>query len=255
MSIVEAAKKLREKPKYGWNEFFEENWGLIEQVQRVIDRKGGDFYPYPEDVFRTYRVVRPSDVKVIVLGQDPYHSTNDMGEPTAMGLSFSVRDGSRIPPSLRNIFKVVRKNIGENSTCDETGNLTPWAKQGVFLLNSCLTVKPGAAGSHGNIWDGFVKRTIAYINKRAVFVAHDDQEGSESESDEESTAPLTTQDRSPIAMLWGRHAQSYKSECAGHVFMTSHPSPYSAGQGFMDCDHFKRVNEILKRRGDKTINW
>jgi uracil-DNA glycosylase len=263
MSILRAAKKLRDNESYGWSSFFEENWDLLEQVQTVIDRKGGDFYPRANEVFNAYKRTRPEDVVVVLIGQDPYHSTNKHDEPTAMGLSFSVRDGSKIAPSLKNIFKVIKKNTGEESICADTGDLTPWAEQGIFLLNACLTVKPGISASHGNIWDGFVKRTLAYIFKVAVFVPineleeSDDEEGSESEEEEKPAVAKKEDKRDflPITLLWGRHAQDYKNACNGHILMTTHPSPYSAAGGFNDCDHFTKVNRLLKSRGGRPINW
>ena len=155
---------------------------------------------------------------------------------------------------------MIKQNTGEDSQCAEDGDLTPWVDQGIFLLNSCLTVKPGEPASHENIWLGFIQRTIAYIFKLSVFTPIDDPDSDSDGSDEEQDVKIvkTTVDKRdslPIALLWGRHAQEFASVCAGHVLTTSHPSPLGARHGFLDCDHFKKTNILLKKRGDKPIEW
>lgn len=244
MSVLEEAKKLL-NPKYEWDSFFKDNWSLLEKVESVIQKKESIFYPNPEDVFKIYRRLKPDQIKVVILGQDPYHNLNDEEEPVAMGFAFSIRkcENPKINPSLRNIFKVIEKTTGTPSKCIN-GDLTPWVKQGVFLLNSCLTVSPNTPGSHGKIWDGFIKRTLSFIHKNSLSTFDDEDSDAESQDNK---------DLLPISLLWGRHAQEYKSECTGHVLMTSHPSPFSASNGFLDCDHFNQVNKILKKRGEIII--
>ncbi len=260
--ILLAAEKLRDDPKYGWQSFFKENFHLIEKIQEVVNRSDGTFYPKRSEIFAIYKKIRPENIRVVILGQDPYHSQTESGQPTAMGLAFSVRSGSKIAPSLRNIFKVIKQNTGKESQCSETGDLTPWAEQGIFLLNACLTVKPGEAGSHGDIWTGFIKRTLAYIFRVAVFTPIKDID-SDTESVEEDgeqqeeidVSLMEKKDLLPIALLWGAKAQAFASLCGGHILMTTHPSPMSARNGFMTCDHFSRTNQLSKARGDKPIQW
>ena len=265
MSIFEDLlddKGQRKYPKT-WEKLFEDNWHLLEKVQKYIDSTSETFYPKPKEIFKAFKITPVDSIKVIILAQDPYHTTNDDGTPVAMGLAFSVRKGSPIAKSLNNIFKVVAKNIGENSQCVKTGDLTPWAKQGIFLLNACLTVTPGNAGSHGNIWYGFIKRTLEFIFKHTVDLPIDlkklDISSDEDEENEEDTESVdkkeNEKDKYPIALLWGAKAQEYETFCRGVVMKTSHPSPFSAARGFMDCKHFKDVNKLLKMKGMKQIEW
>ena len=257
MSIIKAGQHIINHPEYGWASFFEENFELIVKIQEVIDRKEGDFYPKPKEVFKIFKKIRPENVKVLILGQDPYPQCNKHGEPIAMGYSFSVRPDSRIPPSLKNIFKVIKQNIGEESQCEEDGDLTPWVEQNIFMLNSCLTVKPGEPASHGNIWLGFIQRTIAHIFKLSVFTPIDEVDSDDSDEEVEVKIVQSNDKRDtlPITLLWGRAAQDFANSCSGHILLTSHPSPLGARHGFLDCDHFKKVNILLKKRGDKEIIW
>jgi len=242
----------------GWESFFEENISLIEQVDNVINKKGWEITPEPEAVFKVYELIRPENIKVIIMGMDPYYNG------TAMGLAFSVSENAKkIPPSLQNIFKVIKKNTNKDSICYKTGNLVPWANQGVFLLNASLTATLGKSGGCGRIWDGFIKRTLEYIFKQKYDInplidsdSEDEEEDEEIEKKTKQQINLETEMYSkPVTLLWGRNAQIYEKYCNGVVLMSSHPSPLSFTQGFSECNHFNDTNIILRKSGRKEINW
>lgn len=266
MSIFDGITNKHGERKYpsGWEKLFEENWHLLEKVDNVIKKMGTEFYPLPKEVFKAYKTIRPDEINVIILGQDPYHTTNDDDEPVAMGLAFSVRERSPIAPSLKNIFKVIENNTGKESQCKKTGNLTPWVEQGVFLLNTCLTVTPGTAGSHKNIWNGFILRTLDFIFQQKYDVPLDEtdltdeesEDGEENEYDNDKERKKEEDKmKYPIALLWGKKAHEYEKNCKGIVLKTSHPSPFSFHKGFSECDHFSMTNKILKSKKKKNIIW
>ncbi len=181
--------------------------------------------PASEDIFAAFHLCPLKKVKVVIIGQDPYH-----GEGQAHGLSFSVRPGVAQPPSLRNIVKLAIKDAGIPETT--SGDLTAWAKQGVLLLNSVLTVRRNDAASHsGEGWEEFTDAVIAAINRQKHGVVY---------------------------MLWGKYAQEkgelldWSKNC---VLTAVHPSPLSAHRGFMDCAHFSKANEYLKLRKRRPIDW
>ena len=163
-------------------------------------------------------------LKVIILGQDPYHNPGE-----AMGLSFSVPDGVRIPPSLRNIFKEIESDLGIRMS--GSSNLEPWARQGVLLLNSILTVRAGAAASHRSLgWEYFTDAVIRCISERCEGI---------------------------VFLLWGRYARSKAvliDSSRHHVLEAAHPSPL-AGGAFFGCRHFSRTNELLIAEGRSPIDW
>jgi len=240
MSILDHAKPY----PVGWEPLFENNYHLLEHIQKVMEMQGTGFYPPPEDVFKAYRLCHPNKVKVFICGQDPYH-----GEDEANGLAFSVNPGTRIPPSLRNIFKVIKSTTGKDSICANNGDLTQWAKQGVFLLNASLTVPPDTPGGFKNIWDGWIQRTLSFLFKVAdnnAFqdIYEDDDDGSES-----------SKRFAPISLLWGRNAQKFKTYVSGPVLETSHPSPFSYARGFSESNHFNETNKILRARDIAPIIW
>ena len=181
-------------------------------------------YPKPENVFNSINRVKFNDVKVVIIGQDPYHEPNQ-----AHGLSFSVENGIELPPSLVNIFKEIKNEYGFQNT---NGNLLCWAKQGVLLLNSVLTVERGKANSHkGMGWEYLTQRIIDLLNKRSE--------------------PI-------VFMLWGASAQKVGAniDTSKHLVLKSvHPSPLSAYNGFFGCGHFKKANEFLKKCGKTEIDW
>ena len=182
-------------------------------------------YPAKENVFNALKYTSYSDVKVLLLGQDPYH-----GEGQAHGLAFSVQKGTDKPPSLKNMFKELKSDLGIDEPSH--GYLVDWAKQGVMLLNTVLTVRDGEANSHKKLgWTIFTDKIIEKLNEREDPV---------------------------IFMLWGRNAaEKLPLITNSHHFVLSaaHPSPLSASRGFLGCKHYSKVNEILNRIGKEPINW
>jgi len=182
-------------------------------------------YPPGKEIFHAFDSCPFDDVKVVILGQDPYH-----GAGQANGLCFSVNDGIRQPPSLQNIFKEIRNDL--EKPIPVSGNLDRWAKQGVLLLNSILTVRASSPASHQNKgWETFTDAVIKII------------------SDEKSHV---------VFLLWGAYAQK-KGEVIDRskhlVLMSAHPSPFSADRGFFGCKHFSKANDYLKSKGLKEIDW
>ncbi len=188
------------------------------------DKSKYKLFPAGSQIFEAFNLTPYDKVKVAILGQDPYH-----GAGQAHGLSFSVPDGVRPPPSLVNIFKELKTDIGME--IPKTGNLTPWAKQGVLLLNATLTVREGQAGSHQNKgWELF---TDAVIKK------------------------LSDEKTGLIFLLWGNYAKQKGAlidAAKHHVLNSPHPSPLARG-GFFGNKHFSKTNEILEKEGKKPIDW
>ena len=182
-------------------------------------------YPSKKEVFKAFRYTPYKNVKVVILGQDPYH-----GEGEAEGLSFSVKPGIKKPPSLINIFKELHDDLGVMEPQD--GSLVNWAKQGVLLLNAVLTVIKDQAASHKDIgWERFTDEVIKKINEK---------------------------DEPVVFILWGNYARSKKKFITNkkHLIIESaHPSPLSAYNGFFKSRPFSRTNEFLKKNNIKPINW
>lgn len=182
-------------------------------------------YPPKRDMFRALALTPYHAVKVVIIGQDPYHGTGQ-----AMGMSFSVRDGIPLPPSLRNIYQEIETTTGRKQP--QSGDLTRWAVQGVLLLNAVLTVRAGRAASHrGHGWERFTDRIIELLNNREE--------------------PI-------VFLLWGADARKKKLLITGPqhtVLEAAHPSPLSAHHGFFGCNHFNRANEILIKNGQTPIEW
>ena len=182
-------------------------------------------YPKSDDIFNALHLTPLSQVKVVILGQDPYHEPGQ-----AEGLSFSVPKGEKIPPSLLNIYKELQDELG--CYIPESGSLRKWAEQGVLLLNSLLTVRAHAAFSHqGKGWEYFTDALIEAVNK---------------------------EDRPIVYLLWGRAARDKKVMLnnSKHLILESaHPSPLSAHRGFMGNGHFKKTNEFLIANGVEPIGW
>lgn len=182
-------------------------------------------YPTKENIFNALKLTSYNDVKVVIIGQDPYHEPNQ-----AHGLAFSVLEGIKLPPSLKNIYKEIESDLGIKM--NNNGNLTSWAKQGVLLLNNVLTVKAHEANSHkGKGWE--------YVTDKIVEKLNDREEG-------------------VIFIFWGNNAKSKRKliNNPNHIVLTApHPSPLSAYHGFFGCGHFKKINEILKEKGMEEINW
>ena len=197
---------------------------LREFIKQDIDN-GKTIYPPPGRFFDALNKTSFGDIKVVILGQDPYH-----GEGQAHGLSFSVKEGKRVPPSLINIFKELKSDIGNE--IPSHGNLEAWAGQGVLLLNSILSVRAGEPASHsGKGWEIFTDRILQEISNKKENV---------------------------VFLLWGKYARSKKTliNADRHLILeASHPSPYSAHSGFFGTKHFSKANEFLKSKGIKEIDW
>jgi uracil-DNA glycosylase len=182
-------------------------------------------FPPGKLIFNAFDQCPFNQLKVVILGQDPYH-----GPGQAHGLCFSVNDGIKFPPSLRNIFKELNQDVGK--PIPETGNLTEWAKQGVLLINATLTVRAHEAGSHQK--KGWEQFTDAVIEK------------------------ISAEKENVVFLLWGNYAigKSKFIDQNKHLVLTSvHPSPLSASRGFFGNHHFSRTNEFLKEKGLEPINW
>lgn len=190
------------------------------------ERKNGRIiFPPASQFFAALDATPFEEVRVVILGQDPYH-----GIGQAHGLCFSVNDGVAFPPSLQNIFKELQSDI--SCTTPKSGNLTAWAKQGVLLLNATLSVRKDEPGSHQNKgWEIFTDQLIREISSRKEHV---------------------------VFILWGRFAQSKAPliNASKHLLLKApHPSPLSAYQGFFGCKHFSQTNAFLERNGMKGIDW
>ncbi|AXF75133.1 uracil-DNA glycosylase [Erwinia tracheiphila] len=187
---------------------------------------GKAIYPPQKDVFNAFRLTELGNVKVVILGQDPYH-----GHGQAHGLSFSVLPGVAVPPSLLNIYKELETDIPD-FVRPEHGFLESWALQGVLLLNSVLTVEKGQAHSHARFgWETFTDNVIAAINEHREGV---------------------------VFLLWGSHAQKKGAIIDRHrhyILQAPHPSPLSAHRGFFGCKHFSKTNQWLTQHGEENINW
>ncbi len=186
---------------------------------------GAVIYPPGSLMFHAFEKTPFDQVKVVILGQDPYH-----GPGQAHGLSFSVPDGVKPPPSLVNMYKELNKDIG--MPIPQSGNLTKWAEQGVLLLNAALTVRSNEPASHAKI--GWMDFTDAVIRK------------------------ISNEKEGVVFLLWGRFAQEKQvliDETKHHVLKAAHPSPFSADKGFFGCQHFSRTNEILSKQGLEPIDW
>ncbi|WP_242240708.1 uracil-DNA glycosylase [Bacillus cereus group sp. BfR-BA-01309] len=213
------------------------DWGslLAPEFEKEYYHKLADFlkeeysthvvYPELENIFSALEYTSYENTKVVILGQDPYH-----GPDQAHGLSFSVQPGIKTPPSLLNMYKELRDEYGYK--IPNNGYLVKWAKQGVLLLNTVLTVRQGEANSHkGKGWEHFTDRVIELLNERENPV---------------------------IFILWGRHAQAKKkliTNTKHHIIESVHPSPLSARRGFFGSKPYSKVNTILANMGEREIDW
>lgn len=185
----------------------------------------GTIYPKPQDVFRAFDLCPVSEVKVIIIGQDPYH-----GPKQANGLSFAVHEEVPLPPSLKNIFKEIEQDLDIKTKSN--GDLTRWAKQGVLLLNATLTVRAGMPGSHQQKgWEQFTDAAIKYVSEQKEHV---------------------------VFLLWGNYAKQKGLHIDRNkhlVLESAHPSPFSAYNGFFGCKHFSKANKYLKECGLSVVDW
>lgn len=214
-----------------WNDFIdnEKDKPYFSQLTEYIaarKTKGVTIYPQANDVFNAFKLTPLDKVKVVILGQDPYH-----GENQAHGLAFSVNHGVPVPPSLANIYKALAIDYPDYVKPSH-GNLSKWAEQGVMLLNAVLTVEAGDANSHaGKGWETFTDNALMQLNQQS--------------------SPV-------IFLLWGSYAQKKVKlidKTKHHVLTAPHPSPLSAYRGFFECGHFRKVNELLAQQGKLVIDW
>ena len=205
-------------------EFENEYFDKITTYLKTEKNNGKIIFPPGNLIFNAYNTLKPSEIKMVIIGQDPYHNPGE-----AMGLSFSVPKGIKVPPSLKNIYKELAKDVG--FVPPEHGDLTDWANQGVFLLNASLTVEKNLAGSHKNVgWHKFTDATISYLSSNM---------------------------NNLVFMLWGNFAKNKRVLIDSHqhlILESAHPSPL-AGNAFQGCRHFSKANSYLESYNKDPINW
>ncbi|WP_053364465.1 uracil-DNA glycosylase [Bacillus sp. FJAT-27251] len=220
---------MENRPDNTWGELLQDEFSkpYFRDLEGFLEKEFEErtIYPARENIFNALKYTDYDEVKVVLLGQDPYH-----GEGQAHGLSFSVQPGVKIPPSLRNIYKELHEDLG----CDipKIGYLKKWADQGVLLLNTVLTVREGEAHSHkGKGWEKLTDRVISLLNERETPV---------------------------IFLLWGRPAQSKMKlidRDRHYIISSAHPSPLSASRGFFGSKPFSKINDYLRNMGENEIDW
>ena len=220
---------LRNELEKSWEnkmkkEFEKDYFSILNQFLKQ-EYKEQTIFPEKKLIFNALNSTPFNKVKVVIIGQDPYH-----GKGQAHGLSFSVTEGIKTPPSLVNIFKEIESDLKINN--HGKGDLTKWAKQGVLLLNATLTVRENTPGSHQNKgWEQFTDQIISTISEEK---------------------------KDLVFLLWGKFAQNKTKlidKNKHHILMSSHPSPLSSYRGFLGCKHFSECNNILKRDNKTEINW
>lgn len=229
-------KIVTEHVPYSWEKVYRDSMPELEDIDEILsneEKVSGRYYPLKKDIFRAFELTPLHHVKVVIVGQDPYHDTIYNGMPRAVGLSFSVDRSANLPPSLRNIYREIKRSI-PSFVEPNHGDLTEWANQGVLLLNTCLTVKPRCPGSHGEIWLGFINKVInaiSEVNPHCIY------------------------------LLWGRPAQSIDRMLPGtaNVLTSAHPSGRNDNKNikdpFVGNNHFVKTNEILISQKKTPINW
>ena len=221
------------KIEASWKKALEHEFGeaYFEELTDFVKKEYAEqkIYPAPKNIFRAFELTPFNDVKVVILGQDPYH-----GAHQAIGLSFAVEKGITLPPSLRNIYKELESDLGEpmSEGARTDGDLTRWAEQGVLLLNATLTVRAGAAGSHqGKGWEQFTDAAIKALSDGREHL---------------------------VFILWGNYARQKRAliDTSKHLVIESaHPSPFSAASGFFGSKPFSKANEYLENHHEKPIDW
>jgi uracil-DNA glycosylase len=213
-----------------WKDILKDEFkkSYFEQVVMALKHEravGSTIYPPGNMIFNAFDKTPFDKVKVVLLGQDPYH-----GAGQAHGLCFSVQDGIKPPPSLVNIYKELKSDLG--LPIPPNGNLTKWAEHGVLLLNSILTVRAGEPASHSKIgWESFTDAVIRKVSEHKKDV---------------------------VFLLWGRFAQDKQvliDATRHHILKAAHPSPFSADKGFFGCRHFSKTNELLTKAGIEPVDW
>jgi uracil-DNA glycosylase len=205
-----------------WIEFFNGKEKEINEIISKIDFENKIIYPVKDNIFNAYKLTPYENIKVVIIGQDPYHN-----EGQAQGLAFSVPNEFKLPPSLRNIYTELSSDLNISNV---NGNLEDWAKQGVFLINTILTVEKNTPLAHSKIgWDKFVLDSIKEINKK----------------------------NNIIFLLWGGEAKKFKKYISDKNFIieSAHPSPLSCYRGFWGSKPFSKINDILKENKIKLIDW
>lgn len=211
-----------------WQELLKDelNSQNFANIIKFLNSQTATIYPPKELIFNAFNLCKPSDLKVIIIGQDPYHNPQE-----AMGLAFSVPQGVRIPPSLKNIFKELIDDINSDILVNRSSDLSDWARQGVLLLNSALTVEKNRPASHAKIgWQGFINGVIKIINLRFNHC---------------------------VFMLWGNHAKALSPliDPNSHLILqAAHPSPLARG-AFFGSHHFSKCNEYLLTHSKTPIKW
>jgi uracil-DNA glycosylase len=221
----------KEATPSGWIDVFKAAEPELKQISGLLVEKIKRFYPLRSDIFKAFWLTPLDDVRVVIIGQDPYFNAAANGQPEATGLSFSVDYGVKVPSSLCNIYKEIKRSIS-SFVVPNHGCLEGWARQGVLMLNSCLTVTPGEAGSHSKymLWMPFIIKVldaIAVKRSKCIYV------------------------------MWGKEAQKLGRHIGDKAIIleSSHPSGRSAHLGFLGCGHFKKINELLANDPKGPINW
>lgn len=218
------------KIEQSWREALEDEFSapyLKEFKKKLVDemKRGIVLYPSGKNIFNAFNLTPFDKVKVVILGQDPYH-----GQGQAHGLSFSVPDGIKPPPSLVNIFKEIESDLGVKMP--DSGNLEGWGKQGILLLNAILTVRANSPASHRGIgWENLTDSAIKALSNKREHI---------------------------VFLLWGKFAQEKEAliDSNKHLILKApHPSPYSANSGFFGCKHFSKANNYLEKTGQTKIDW
>ncbi len=222
----------KEAPPIGWEPVFKAASAELKQISDLLEKDNADvgyhFVPNCNDLFKAFDLCPLAGVRLVIIGQDPYHTIQDNGKPIAEGLSFSVPYGVKVPPSLTNIYKEI-KTCYPDFNVPHHGSLHQWAAQGVLMLNVCLTTRPGMANAHGKfmLWMPFMMHVFAAISK---------------------VNPTC------VYVMWGKEAQKidrYIGEKSRRL-TAAHPSPFSAHNGFFGCKHFRHINTML---GTPAIDW
>jgi uracil-DNA glycosylase len=217
----------------GWIELFTDYTRELDDVgtvlKKMVERSHIIICPAPYNIFRAFTLTPWWDVKVVILGQDPYYQLEN-GIPSATGCSFECRVGDPIRQSLKNIFLVLSKTV-EGFKFPDSGDLSKWTSQGVLMVNACPTTESGVPGAHKNIWKFFMLRVLQFLSKKKKNVVY---------------------------MLWGRDAQSYRTAIntsSNFILEASHPVAQGKSNDFFSCDHFNQCNRHLESSGQTLIDW
>jgi uracil-DNA glycosylase len=228
-SVLQAARDCTPRT---WEDVFKDADMEIATASQIVDRErraGAIICPLVADTYRAFHSTPLDRVKVVIIGQDPYHQMLSNGLPRAKGMSFSIDAKDGIPSSLQNIYKELGDTV-QGFYRPNHGDLTEWAVQGVLMLNMCLTVRANQANSHGEIWMGFISKVLRTITDRRART---------------------------IFLLWGKEAQKVTKLLGDKaiVLTAAHPSGFSARRGFFGCNHFNETNQRLAEMNEKPINW